>query len=74
MPSTTITFDAPTATRIGLALGKVLGLVDGQGAPRSATVPEYNAWVMAATKRMVQGQELADAHAAVAQPADVVLT
>lgn len=74
MPSTTITFDAPTATRIGLALGKALGLVDGQGNLRSATVAEYNTWVMTVTKRMVQGQELADAHAAVVQPADVVLT
>lgn len=74
MPSVTLTTDAPTATRVLNALGKALNLVDGNGAPRAATQAEYTQWLKDCTKRMVQGQELRDAAAAIVPPADVTIT
>jgi hypothetical protein len=74
MPSVTLTTTAPIATRVLAALGKTLGLIDGQGQGRSATQQEYSDWLRDVTKRMVQGQELQDAHAAIASPADVPIT
>lgn len=74
MATAVLTFTAPVATRIAAALGKSLGLVDGAGTPRASTMPEYEDWLRDVTRRMVQGQESADAHAALAPPAVVVIT
>jgi len=64
MPTATLNFLAVPAQRIGSALGEELGLVDAQGAPRSATVPEYENWLRDVTRRMVQGVEQRRAHKA----------
>lgn len=74
MPSTTVTYTAAQGNRIINALGLAQGLVDGSGNPRPATAAEYNDWLRDITKRMVQGTELQQAHAAIAAPADLVLT
>jgi hypothetical protein len=56
MPSVTLTTTAPIATRVLAALGKTLGLIDGQGQGRSATQQEYSDWLRDVTKRMVQAR------------------
>lgn len=74
MPSVTVTCTAAQATRISNALGIVLSLTDASNNPRAATLAEYNDWLRDVTKRMVQGTESQQAHAAIAAPADVPLT
>lgn len=74
MPTANVTMTLPQANRVGAALGLELGLIDGGGAPRSATIPEYEAWLRDITRRLVQGSELRQAHAAVAAPAALDLT
>lgn len=74
MPQAVLTVGPAVATRVATALGKVLGLVDENNQPRAATMNEYEEWLRDVTRRMVKGQELRDAQAAIADPADVIIT
>lgn len=74
MPATTVTSTPAQATRIASCLGEALGLIDAQGAIRTATLAEYNDWLRDMTKRMVQAIELRRAEAALAPPTPLDLT
>lgn len=70
----TLTATLPVANRVGIALGKFLGLKDGQGVVRQATIPEYEDWLRDATRRMVMEVERIEAANVIPPPADVIIT
>jgi hypothetical protein len=75
MPFTTVTYTLAQGQRIANALGEVLNLTAADGiTPRAATQAEYADWLRDVTRRMVVGQEIKDAQAAVAQPASLDIT
>lgn len=74
MPSVTITASVQAGNRVLAALGKVMRLVDGNGAARDATLNEYADWLRSDTKRMVLDQERQDALASLPAPVDFTLT
>lgn len=57
MPDMTITTSAGDAARVAAAVGRKLGLVTAQGAPRSATAAEVKVHVVEFLKATVQDQE-----------------
>lgn len=56
--SLTITTDSATDTRLAIAYGKILGLVDGSGVPRNATAAEVKAAIIQRTIDDVQTSEV----------------
>lgn len=74
MAQAILTFAPAIALRIATALGKTLGLTDDNGQPRAANMGEYEDWLRDVTRRMVKGQEMRDAEAALAEPPDVTIT
>jgi hypothetical protein len=67
MPTLSIDVTAAQATRVAAALGKALGLVDANGAPRAATMAEAEAYVRDALRRVVLRQERRDAEQALTE-------
>lgn len=57
MATVTIDLTAAQAQRIGAAFGKWQGLVDGNGAPRSATVAEVRSFLVDRLREVVITQE-----------------
>jgi len=65
MPSTTITYSASEASRMGAAFGRHWNLKDANGSARSATEAEIRAWLIRSLVGMVLKQERAAAEAAI---------
>ncbi len=57
MPTLSITLTTDQATRAQAAIGKVLGLTNGGGAPRPATLAEAKAYVIDRLRALVLQQE-----------------
>lgn len=74
MPSFTLTVNAAIAARIDKAFGRYWNLKDAQGAPRDATAAEVKTYLVRQLKAVVIQQEQRTAEAALAQPAEVVVT
>lgn len=67
--SLTITTTAPDDARLGPAFGDLLGLRNGAGAARSATIAEVKTWTIGQYRQVVQSYEDRLNKAAVAAPA-----
>lgn len=64
MATTTITTTAAEDARIATAVGKYLGLVDGNGDPRNATLAEVKTLLMSHLKSIVRSVEYGEAEEA----------
>lgn len=73
MATVTITFSAANAVRIQDAFTRRLKPVDGEGEPRAANTADYKAWLIEATRKVVNQSERQAADEAVAD-ADIDLT
>ena len=74
MPDFTLTLTAAQAQRVAVAFGRYGKFTDAQGAPRNATAAEIKEYLVRQLKGVVRQQERGVAEAALAEPAELVVT